>query len=109
MTLLLGNAIKVEGGEEVVRITQQDLAVLEREAQARFQASKPGLAAQTGDFEINVVGVRNRPSSSGSRLGRSKHHEEFLVRTKRKGKDDVFVWRRYGDFKRLAEEVRLTN
>jgi hypothetical protein len=33
--------------------------------------------------------------------------QEFLVRTTRLGVADVFVWRRYGDFKRLSEEVSL--
>lgn len=109
MTLLLGSAIKVVGGEEVVRITQGDLAELERDAQRKFAHARPGLAAEAGEFEINVVGVRTRSEGGGRGLGgvgRRKEHEEFLVRTRRAGRDDVFVWRRYGDFKRLAEEVR---
>ena len=32
--------------------------------------------------------------------------QEFLIRTRRGGMGDVFVSRRYGDFKRLADEVR---
>jgi len=106
MTLLLGSAIKVAGGEEVVRITQSDLLTLEREAQAKFERDRPKMAAEVGEFEINVVGVRAAPRSAG-KSSRSKEHEEFLVRTRRTGREDVFVWRRYGDFKRLAEEVRL--
>ena len=32
--------------------------------------------------------------------------KEFLIRTQRNGLGDIFVSRRYGDFKRLADEVR---
>lgn len=31
--------------------------------------------------------------------------KEFIIRTQRTGVPDVFVSRRYGDFRRLAEEV----
>lgn len=53
-------------------------------------------------FSINVVSVRTK--STKSRM-RSKKHEEFIVRTRRKGAEDVYVARRYGDFVRLAETV----
>lgn len=33
--------------------------------------------------------------------------QEFIIRTQRTGVADVFVSRRYGDFRRLAEELRL--
>jgi capsular polysaccharide biosynthesis protein len=31
--------------------------------------------------------------------------QEFIIRTQRSGVNDVYVSRRYGDFRRLAEEV----
>ena len=33
------------------------------------------------------------------------HDQEFLIRTSRTGVPDVHVSRRYGDFKRLSDEV----
>lgn len=33
--------------------------------------------------------------------------QEFIIRTQRSGVNDVYVSRRYGDFRRLAEEVSL--
>lgn len=54
-------------------------------------------------FSINVVSVRT--ATTKSRM-RTKKHEEFIVRTRRKGIEDVYVARRYGEFVRLAETVR---
>lgn len=56
------------------------------------------------DFSINVVSVRNVVVKGRIK---NKSHEEFLVRTRRKGENDTFVARRYGDFVRLAETVSL--
>ena len=78
-------------------------------------------------FDVNVVGVR---SVTEKGRVRSKNHDvrtitrfglnyvkasfpgiadtqEFFVRTRRTGVNDVYVARRYGDFRRLAEELRL--
>ncbi|POY76521.1 hypothetical protein BMF94_0362 [Rhodotorula taiwanensis] len=54
-------------------------------------------------FSINVVSVRT--ATTKSRM-RTKKHEEFIVRTRRKGIEDVYVARRYGEFVRLAETLR---
>lgn len=104
MTLLLGNAIKLLGGEEVVRIGQEDLRKLEDEARRKVEGMKVKEGDQEEFFEINVIGVRN--VSEKGRV-RSRSHEEFLVRTRRSGQNDIHVWRRYGDFKRLSEEVSI--
>lgn len=72
------------------------------------------------DFDVNVVSVRiqssgeSSSSSSGSRfLGYgprrrplARVHEEFIVRTRRKGLPDIYVAHRYGDFARLADDLR---
>lgn len=57
MTLLLGSALKLEGGEEVVRIGQEDLRLLEEEAQRRVGGRKQVDEREEG-FEIDVIGVR---------------------------------------------------
>ncbi|CDZ98138.1 Membrane coat complex Retromer, subunit VPS5/SNX1, Sorting nexins, and related PX domain-containing proteins [Phaffia rhodozyma] len=104
MTVLLGSAIKVEGGEEVVRIGQDDLHVLEEEAKRRVQLTGGVENKESPEFEINVIGVRGIAEKGRVR---SKTHEEFLIRTRRTNRPDVYVWRRYGDFRRLSDELRL--
>ncbi|ORY28587.1 hypothetical protein BCR39DRAFT_534242 [Naematelia encephala] len=123
--LMVGVGVKVVGGEEVVRIGQGDLRRLEeaqRERRVKWeekQRAKRGQAdgppipgapppplghLESGFFEVNVVGVR---VVVGKGRVRHKSHDEFLIRTRRPGVGDVFVSRRYGDFKRLADELRF--
>ena len=55
-------------------------------------------------FDINIIGVRKIEKSH--KLRKREHHSEFLVRTKRPGKEDVIVARRYGAFKKLHESLK---
>lgn len=73
MTLLLGSAIKLEGGEEVVRINQEDLRLLEEEARRKIGSKgvRAEIEAESG-FEINVIGVRDVRDKGRVR---SKSHE----------------------------------
>jgi len=57
MTLLLGSALKLEGGEEVVRIGQEDLRLLEEDARRRV-GNKAMNLEEGGTFAIDVIGVR---------------------------------------------------
>ncbi|KAL7422844.1 hypothetical protein Q5752_002140 [Cryptotrichosporon argae] len=122
LALMVGLGIKLESGEEVVRIGQAELRRLEqlqeerRKAAAQAQARRAGQAGgaqgsagalpapEAMAFDVNVVGVR-----VVTEKGRVRHksHEEFIIRTSRTGVLDVFVSRRYGDFRRLAEELRI--
>lgn len=118
------------GQSELRRIEQ------EREARRQEWLAKRGLAGPSAGpavpgappppptagtvFEVNVVGVR--AVAEKGRV-RSKTHEvrsrarsicatadrcqEFLIRTSRQGVPDVYVSRRYGDFKRLSDEVSI--
>jgi hypothetical protein len=72
LTLLLGSAIKIEGGEEVVRIGQEDLRKLEEDAKRRIGA-RAKIAVFEKGFSIDVIGVRG--VTEKSRVGRSKSHE----------------------------------
>ena len=125
--LLMGSAIKVKGlGEDVVRISERDRlkmsavesrrkAALGRAAASPTSDTKPlhagdasassSSASPGSGFDINVVSVRNVVTKG--RL-RSRTHEEFIIRTRRgHGQPDIFVSRRYGDFARLAETLRV--
>jgi hypothetical protein len=87
MTLLLGSAIKLEGGEEVVRIGQEDLRLLEEDARRRVGSKgvKAEIEAEHG-FEINVIGVRGvqdkgRVRHKSHEVSRSFHAFIALART----------------------------
>ncbi|WVQ97012.1 hypothetical protein IAU59_004122 [Kwoniella sp. CBS 9459] len=113
LALMFGVGIKLTSGEEVVRIGQAELRRLEELQEERRRkwvekhGGEQGAAAAmdpTQGFEVNVVGVR-----VVTEKGRVRHrsHEEFIIRTRRNGASDTFVTRRYGDFRRLADELRL--
>ncbi|KAG9019527.1 hypothetical protein FRB90_000836 [Tulasnella sp. 427] len=101
LTLLLGAAVKLTDREEVVRLTQGDLDRLE--ALARRRRERALKNAQQDVFEVNVIGVR---SVVEKKTLRSKAHDEFIIRTRRTGAPDIFVARRFGDFKTLWETLR---
>ncbi|KAI5124999.1 hypothetical protein M0805_007423 [Coniferiporia weirii] len=99
LALMLGSATKLVEPEEVVRLTQADLNRLEAIARKRkAKASKNQTV-----FEVNVVCIRAVVDKGRVR---SKVHEEFIIRTRRTGFPDIYVSRRYGDFRSLAEELR---
>ncbi|SPO21681.1 uncharacterized protein UTRI_01164_B [Ustilago trichophora] len=123
--LLMGSAIKVKGiGEDVVRISERDRLKMSAVESRRKAALGRAAASPRGDakqldaddastsshspgsgFDINVVSVRNVVTKG--RL-RSRAHEEFIIRTRRGyGQPDIYVSRRYGDFARLAETLRV--
>lgn len=57
-------------------------------------------------MSINVAGVRTMQKNHRMMRRRREHHSEFLVRTKRAGKEDVIVARRYGAFKNLHAHLK---
>ena len=104
LALLLGAAMKLVENEEVVRLSQADLTRIEKAAERRRRkAEAKGGVARAEVFDVNVIAVR---AITDKGRVRSKVHEEFVIRTRRTGQPDVFVSRRYGDFKSLADELR---
>ncbi|PWN50886.1 hypothetical protein IE53DRAFT_410573 [Violaceomyces palustris] len=123
--LLMGAAIHVKGvGEEVVKIGDRDrkkMAVMEARRKAALGGvvpsphdSRPGSSSshhshnQLTSFDINVISVRNVVTRGRIR---NRVHEEFIIRTRRvtpgSAPTDVYVSRRYGDFARLADTLRV--
>ncbi|KAJ7498902.1 hypothetical protein FB451DRAFT_1347337 [Mycena latifolia] len=100
LSLFVGAATKLVEKEEVVRLTQADLDRLESAAQKRHAKN---LDAVRDIFEVNIVSVRTVVDKGRVR---SRVHEEFIVRTRRSNVPDVYVSRRYGDFRALATELR---
>ncbi|KAF8529030.1 hypothetical protein BU17DRAFT_37290 [Hysterangium stoloniferum] len=97
--LLLASALKLKEQEELVRLTQKDLDRLETLAKRRNRR----VAKLRDSFDVNIVSIRTVIDKGRVR---SKLHEEFLIRTRRSNRPDIFVSRRYGDFRTLAEELR---
>lgn len=113
-SVLLGSAAKLVEDEEVVRLTQKDLQQLETLARRR----RARMLKYRDSFDVNIIGVR---SITDKGRVRSKAHEvchlfvfllslntaqEFIIQTKQAHRPDIFVSRRYGDFKTLVDEVR---
>ncbi|KAF6762614.1 hypothetical protein DFP72DRAFT_802386 [Ephemerocybe angulata] len=98
LAMFVGSATKIVEREDIVRLTQSDLDRLERMAERRQRR----LAKNKDSFEVNIVGVRSVVEKGRVR---SRAHEEFIIRTKRSRYHDVYVSRRYGDFKTLANEL----
>ncbi|KAE8237283.1 hypothetical protein A4X06_0g9276 [Tilletia controversa] len=95
-------AIRCAGNlEEIVRISEADGAKLSA-LQQRLRAAVKGELSDT--FEVNIVGVRT--VTTKGRL-RNRYHEEFIIRTRRPNQPEIYVSRRYGDFARLAETLRI--
>uniref|UniRef100_A0A5K1JUL8 Protein kinase Ukc1p n=1 Tax=Ganoderma boninense TaxID=34458 RepID=A0A5K1JUL8_9APHY len=99
LSMLMTSATKLVEPEDVVRLSQADLNRLETLARRRAAKERK----MKDSFDVNVVCVR---SVTERKRMRSKVHEEFIIRTRRRGQSDVFVSRRYGDFKTLADELR---
>ncbi|PPQ77762.1 hypothetical protein CVT25_011197 [Psilocybe cyanescens] len=98
LSLFVNAATKLVEPEEVVRLTQADLdrlEILSRKRQKR-------LAKERDLFEVNIVSVRTVIDKGRMR---SRAHEEFIIRTRRSRYPDVYVSRRYGDFRTLAAEL----
>ncbi|KAF8812463.1 hypothetical protein BYT27DRAFT_7182909 [Phlegmacium glaucopus] len=98
LSLFLGGATKLLEREEVVRLTQSDLDRLDVLSKKRLA----NLAKTRDVFEINIVSVRTVLDKGRIR---NRAHDEFIIRTRRSRYPDVFVSRRYGDFKTLASEL----
>ena len=103
LSLLFAAGIKLKGGEEVVRIGQADLKKLELAGEEARRKQKEREARNGPGFDVNVICVRTLTEKGRVR---SKSHDEFILRTRRPNAPDVYVSRRYGDFKRMAHEIR---
>ena len=62
----------------------------------------PSIGVGEAAYDVNVAGVRH---VSERRRIREHQHAEFIICTKREGREDVYVARRYGAFRKLHREV----
>ena len=117
LSILLGSGMKLVEPEQVVRLSQADLNRLEALAKSRLSRERKS----KDTLDVNIICVRTVVSKGRVRSrahdvrilyrnpaprGQTSHSQEFIIRTRRRGRPEVFVGRRYGDFKTLANEVR---
>jgi PX-associated len=106
--LLLSSGIHTTGKEESV--TNPEWADAEEDSRGALSEASdrqlnnlaPSVGVSEGGFDVNVAGVR---TVWVKRHVREHKHAEFIICTKRPGKDDVYVGRRHGAFKRLSRAV----
>ncbi|KAI0698586.1 hypothetical protein BC835DRAFT_1532951 [Cytidiella melzeri] len=98
-SMLITSGTRLVEREDIVRLTQRDLDRLEFMAKKRAARDRK----LQNLLEVNVICVRTVVEK---KRVRSKAHEEFIIRTRRRHQPDVFVSRRYGDFRTLADELR---
>jgi len=115
ISILPSSGTKLVGPKQIVRLSQADLNRLEAIARNRLAREyksqdapdgnvTPGLWCQRVVLEVEstmcVSCITIRP------CGYILRFQEFIIRTRRRGRPDVFVGCRYEDFKTLANEVR---
>ena len=110
--LLLSSGIRTASGKEESVTNPEWIEADNDTREPLSEASDQQLAniASTvgvceGGYDVNVAGVR---MISGRRRIRDREHAEFIICTKRLGKEDVYVARRYGVFKKLYHDVCYT-
>src|SRR5262245_59860393 len=100
--LLLSSGIRTASGKEE-SLQNPELKDIEYPTvtdarSSQFSNLTPSLRDAEAGYDINVAGVR---MTSGRRRIRDRVHAEFIIFTKRPGKEDVYMARRYGAFKKL--------
>jgi hypothetical protein len=109
--LLLSSGIRTASGKEE-SVTNPEWVEAEDDARGSLSEASdqqlanvaPSVGVGEGGIDVNVAGVR---TIRAKRRIREHEHEEFIICTKRTGKEDVYVARRYGAFKKLYHDVRL--
>ena len=112
--LLLSSGIRTASGKEesVTNPEWVDGDVdsrgpLSEASDAALAKAAPSIGtAVKGGYDVNVAGVR---TVGVKRHIRERTHAEFIVCTKRAGREDVYVARRYGAFKRLRHDVNTND
>lgn len=101
MLVLLLNAGVHAGKEDTITLDEVEHVQKQDVAKTPINTLEP---VGTNGMSVNVAGVRTMQKSH--KMRRRQHHSEFLVRTRRQGKEDVIVARRYGAFKNLHAHLR---
>lgn len=107
--LLLSSGIRTASGKEE-SVTNPEWVDADDDARGALSEASdhqlanlaPSLGAGEAGLDVNVAGVR---IITARRRIREHPHAEFIICTKRPEKEDVYVARRYGAFKKLYRDV----
>ena len=107
--LLLSSGIRTVSGKEEsvmnpewVEADDDTRGSLSAASDQQLANIAPSVGVAKGGYDVNVAGVR---IISARRRIRNHQHAEFIICTKRLGKEDIYVARRYGAFKKLYHDV----
>ncbi|KAL5332979.1 hypothetical protein BJX70DRAFT_87590 [Aspergillus crustosus] len=101
--LMMVSGIPTASGYEE-RIQFSEMEVVDRGANEKgLLVNMPEGNAING-WDINVAAVR---VTSVRRTVRHHQHAEFLIRVRRNGQPDIFVFRRFGEFVKLQKRLRI--
>ncbi|KAF3762488.1 hypothetical protein M406DRAFT_107914 [Cryphonectria parasitica EP155] len=100
--LMMVSGIPTSSGFEE-RIRFSEMEVVDRDAIDTGVLHTQPEGNYINGWDVNMAGVRVTKVKGSIR---SHKHAEFLLRVKRKGENEYFVGRRYGDFNRLHKQLR---
>ena len=101
--LMMVSGIPTASGYEE-RIRFSEMEVVDRGANEQGLVVNVPQGHEINGWDVNVAGVRQ---VSEKRHVRKHTHAEFLIRVKRRDEQEVFVSRRFGDFRRMHKKLRL--
>ncbi|KAI9759166.1 MAG: hypothetical protein M4579_002539 [Chaenotheca gracillima] len=100
--LMMVSGIPTASGYEE-RIRFSEMEVVDRGANEQGLLVNTPEGHEINRWDVNVAGVR---TTSVKRTVRYHAHAEFILRVKERGKDEIYVGRRYGEFARLQKRLR---
>lgn len=109
--LLLSSGIRTASGREEsvtnpewVEADDDSRGALSEASDKQLIELAPSIGVAENGFDVNISGVRLK--SERKRI-REHRHAEFIICTKREGKEPIYVARRYGAFRKLYRDVHL--
>ena len=101
--LMMVSGIPTASGYEE-RIRFSEMEVVDRGANEQGLVVNVPQGHEINGWDVNVAAVRQ---ISVKRHMRYHQHADFLIRAKRKDEQEVYVSRRFGDFRRMHKKLRL--
>ena len=101
--LMMVSGIPTASGYEE-RIRFAEMEVVDRGANEQGLIANVPQGHAINGWDVNVAGVREIRTK---RHVRHHKHAEFLIRVKRKDEDEIWVSRRFGEFRRMHKKLRL--
>ncbi|KAK5174134.1 uncharacterized protein LTR77_001214 [Saxophila tyrrhenica] len=101
--LMMVSGIPTASGYEE-RIRFSEMEVVDRGANEQGLVVNVPQGHQINGWDVNVAGVKQ---VSVKRHVRRHAHAEFIIRVKRREEDEIYVTRRFGDFRRMHKQLRL--